>query len=129
MDAAAYAVRKVVRNTAIVREVDRVRQREMWQWVWMSVVLVLVLLGSLWLRYDILWQSGYGMEKLQQERAAEEEKTRFLLLELERLGSPKRIEEHAKTRLHMVAPGPDDAIVIPRAIVPERPPASVVAAR
>ncbi len=129
MDATAYAVRKVVRNKPIVREVDHVRQREMWQWVWMSVVLVLVLLGSLWLRYEILFQSGYGMEKLQQERAAEEEKTRLLLLDLERCGSPKRIEEFAKTKLRMVAPGPDDAIVMPRTIVPERPPSSVVAAR
>lgn len=128
MDATGYALRKVVHNKPIVRELDQVRQREMWQWVWMGLVLVLVLLFSVWLQVGLLSQRGYGMETLQQERAHEEELTRQLQLEIERLSSPKRIEEYATTRLRMVAPG-NDAIVIPRAIAPARPPLSVVAAR
>jgi cell division protein FtsL len=127
MDATEYALRKVVHNKPIVREIDEVRQREMWQWVWMGLALVAVLLVSIWLNVGLLWQRGYGMETLQQQRAAEEETTRKLQLEIERLSSPKRIEE-AATRLHMV-PGLNDAIVIPRAIAPDRPPSSVVAAR
>ncbi len=126
MPAAEYAVRKVVHNAAIVREVDEVRQREMWQWVWMSVVLVLVLLVSVWLHSGLL-QHGYRMEQLRRARAAEDENARLLRLEIERLSAPKRIEEFATRQLHMVAPGLADTIVLPRVVVPAPPPSSVVA--
>jgi cell division protein FtsL len=128
MDATGYALQKVVHNKAIIREVDELRQREMWQWAWMGLVLVAVLVACVWLHIGLLWQRGYGMETLQRQRAAEEEKTRQLQLEVARLSSGKRIEEFATTRLHMV-PGLNDAIVIPRAIAPQRPPSSVVARR
>jgi len=128
MDATGYALQKVVHNKAITREVDEARQREMWQWAWMGLILVAVLVACVWLHIGLLWQRGYGMETLQRERAAAEEKTRRLQLEIARLSSGKRIEEFATTRLHMV-PGLNDAIVIPRAIAPQRPPSSVVARR
>jgi len=128
MDATEYALRKVVHNNPIVREVDEVRQREMWQWVWMVVVLVSVLLVSVWLHLGLV-DHGYRMEALQQERAAEEERGRLLRLDIERLSSPRRIEEFATTRLQMIAPGLNDAIVLPRVVPPDRPPSSVVAAR
>ncbi len=129
MTAAGYALRKVVPNKPIVREVDVVRQREMWQWMWMGLVLVLVLLVTVWLQLGLLGQRGYGMETLQQQREVEAQRARVLQLELEQLSSLKRIQDYATTRLHMVAPGANDAIVIPRAVAPQRPPSSVVAAR
>ncbi len=128
MDATEYAVRKVVQNNAIVREVDPVRQREMWQWVWMGVVLVVVLLVSITLHLGLL-QHAYEMERLQRAHAAEEETGRQLRLDIETLSSPKRIEDLATGRLKMVAPALDDTIVIQRVVSPAHPPSSVVAAR
>ncbi len=127
MDAAEYAVRKVVQNNPI-REIDEVRQREMWQWISMSVVLVLVLLASTWLRGSLL-QHAYQMQRLQDARAAEEAAGRQLRLDIEMLSSPKRIEDYATRRLKMVAPGLNDAFVLHRLVPPDRPPSSVVAAR
>ncbi len=127
MDATTYAVRKVVQNNPIVRELDEVRQREMWQWIWMGVVLVLVLLAWTWLGAT-LRNYAYKTEELQQALATEEDTTRRLQLEVGVLSSPKRIEDWATGRLHMVSPGIEDAFVLQRVIVPERPPSSVVAA-
>jgi cell division protein FtsL len=62
------------------------------------------------------------------ERAAEEETRRRLLLEIETLRSPKRIETLATERLHLVAPSRDEAIVIER-VLPADPPAKSVVAR
>jgi len=128
MGAAEYAVRKVVQNNAIVREVDEVRQREMWQWVGMGVVLVFVLLGSIWLRGGLL-QHAYQMERLQNARTVEQETNRQLRLDIEVLSSPKRIEDLATGRLQMIAPGLNDTFVLHRVVAPARPPSSVVAAR
>jgi cell division protein FtsL len=128
MDATEYALRKVVPNKPIVRQIDEVRQREMWQWVWMGVVLVLVLLVSITLHLRLL-QHAYEMETLQRAQAAEDETNRQLRLDIETLSSPKRIEDLATRHLRMIAPALDDAIVIQRVVSPERPPSSVVAAR
>jgi cell division protein FtsL len=128
MEATEYGLRKVVQNHPIVREIDEVRQREMWQWVWMGVVLVLVLLISTWLRGRLL-QHAYQMGRLQDTRAAEQATNRQLRLDIETLSSPKRIEDLATGRLQMIAPGLDDAFVLERVMAPKRPPSSVVAAR
>ena len=127
-DTFEYAIKKDVRNNPIVREVDHTRQRELWRWVGISVVLVGVLLFSAWQHFELL-RHGYRVEQMQRQRAAEEEINRHLRLEIETLKSPARIESLATGRLHMVAPGPNEAVVIERA-VPARPPArSVVAQR
>jgi hypothetical protein len=128
MDAAEYALRKVVRNTLVVREVDEVRQRELWQWVCVGVVLVLVLLFSAWQRSELL-RYGYEIQTLQQKRAEEAEIGRHLQLQVEQLRAPKVIEDYAIDHLDLVRPGEADAIVIERVTPPERPGPSVVAAR
>ncbi len=128
MGATEYALKKVVQNNAIVREIDEVRQREMWQWVCMGLLLVVVLVFSVW-QHSAMVQHGYRVEALQRARAAEEETGRRLRLEIETLRAPTRIEPLAIQHLHMVAPGQDQAIVIERVVPAERPPASVVAAR
>ena len=108
-----YAIKKDVRNNPIVREVDEARQRELWKSVGIAGFLVLVLLFSAWQHFELL-RHGYQIEEIQRERAAEQETARRLRLEVETLKSPQRIEALATQKLHLVAPGRDEAIVIKR---------------
>lgn len=123
-----YAVKKDVRNNPIVREVDEARQRELWKSVGIGGLLVLVLLFSAWQHFELL-RHGYRVEELQRERAAEEDATRHLRLEIESLRMPQRIEALATEKLHLVAPTRDEAIVIERVLPADPPAASVVARR
>ena len=123
-----YAIRKDVRNNPIVREVDRERHVEMWRSVGVGVFLVAVLLFSAWQHFELL-RHGYRIEQMQKERAAEQEITRHLKLEIDTLRSPARIERLATSRLGMVAPTADDASVIERVTTTAPPPRSVVARR
>ena len=127
-EAFEYAIKKDVRNNAIVREIDRDRQREMFRSVAVGLVLVAVLLFSAWQHFELL-RHGYRLEQMQKERAAEEEIHRHLRLEIETLRSPARIEKLATGRLRMVAPGPGDAAVIERVLPSTPAPRSVVAQR
>jgi len=123
-----YAIRKDVRNNPIVREVDRERHLEMWRSVAVGVFLVAVLLFSAWQHFELL-RHGYQIERMQQERAAEEEVNRHLRLEIETLRAPKRIEKIAIEQLHLVPPARGQAIVIER-VTPAAPAEkSVVASR
>jgi cell division protein FtsL len=127
-EAFEYAIKKDVRNNPIVREVDSARHRELWKTVGLAGLFVVILLVWAWQQFDIL-RHGYRVEEMQRERAAEEETARQLRLEIETLKSPKRIEELATQKLHLVAPTRDEAIVIER-VVPAEPPArSVIAQR
>ena len=123
-----YAIKKDVRNNPIVREVDEARQRQLWRSVAIGGALVLVLLFSAWQHFELM-RHGYQMERMLQERAAEEEINRRLRLEVETLRAPKRIEEIATKELNLVAPSREQAIVIER-VTPAAPPEkSIVAAR
>ena len=122
-----YAIKKDVRNNSIVREVDQGRQRELWISVGVAAFLVSVLLFSAWQHFELL-RHGYQVEEIKRQRAAEEETSRRLRLEIETLRSPKRIEALATQQLHLVAPSRDEAIVIER-VVPADPPAASVVAR
>ena len=128
MDAAEYALRKVVRNNPIVREVDEAQKRELWRSVAIGVFLVAVLLFSAWQHFELL-RHGYQIERMQRERAAEEEVNRHLRLEIESLREPARIEKIAKEKLQLVEPSADEAIVIERVTPAVPPDASIVAAR
>jgi hypothetical protein len=64
------------------------------------------------------------MQKTVQQQ---EEINRHLRLQVEALKSPTRIAPLAESRLHMMAPGPGDAIVLERAVAAEPPARSVVA--
>jgi cell division protein FtsL len=127
-EAFEYAVKKDVRNNPIVREVDEARQLELWKSAGVGGFLVLVLLFSAWQHWEQLHQR-YQLEPMEHQRAAEEDTSRHLRLEIETLRSPKRIETLATEQLHLVAPTRDEAIVIER-VVPADPPArSIVAQR
>lgn len=123
-----YAIKKDVRNNPIVREVDRDRHREMWRTAAICVFLVSVVLFWAWQHFELL-RHGYRLEQMQRDRAAETEVNRHLRLEIETLRSPVRIERLATDRLQMVTPGPDDAAVIERVLLPPAPPQSAVARR
>lgn len=127
MESFEYAIKKDVRNNPIVREVDERRQRELWTSVGIAGLLVGVLLFSAWQHFELL-RHGYKVEQLQRERAAEEDLSRHLRLEIDTLRAPQRIETLATEKLHLVAPSRDDAIVIER-VVPAEPPAKSVVAR
>jgi len=121
-----YAIRKDVRNNPIVREVDSARQRELWKSVGLTALLVVLALFFAWPHFEMTL-NGYRIEQLQKEREAEEEMTRQLRLEIETLRSPGRIENLATTRLHLVTPKQDEAIVIERVVPAELPASSIVA--
>ncbi|HZT75092.1 MAG TPA: cell division protein FtsL [Vicinamibacterales bacterium] len=121
-----YAIKKDVRNNPIVREVDEARHRELWKSVAVAGFLVLVLLLSAWQHFELL-RHGYQIEEMQRQRAAEEETTRRLKLEIETLRSPQRIETLATEKLHLVAPARDEAVVIERVPANDPPAKSVVA--
>ena len=123
-----YAIKKDVRNNPIVREVDEARQRQLWRSLAIGGFLVLVILFSAWQHFELL-RHGYEIQRMQRERAAEEDMNRHLRLEIETLRSPARIERIATKELHLVAPVRDQAIVIER-VTPSAPPGkSIVAAR
>jgi cell division protein FtsL len=123
-----YAIKKDVRNNAIVREIDRERNREMVRSVAIGVFLVSVLLFWAWQQFE-LRRNGYRLEQMQQERAVEAEVNRHLRLEAQTLQAPERIERIALGRLRMVAPRPEDSSVIVRVVETPPPPRSVVASR
>jgi cell division protein FtsL len=127
MEAFEYAIKKDVRNNPIVREVDDARQRELWTSIGVAGFLVLVLLVSAYQHFELL-RHGYQVEELQRQRAAEDDITRQLKLEIDTLKSPRRIESLATKQLHLVTPSRDEAIVIER-VVPAEPPAGSVVAR
>jgi cell division protein FtsL len=121
-----YAVRKDVRNNPIVREVDSARQKELWKSVGLTAFLVVLALFFAWPHFEMTL-NGYRIEQLQKEKEAEEEMTRQLRLEIETLRSPNRIELLATTRLHLVTPKQDEAIVLERVVPAELPASSIVA--
>ena len=127
MEAFEYAIKKDVKNSAIVREIDEARQRELWISVGLAGFLVLVLLFSAWQHFELL-RHGYQIEEMQRERAEQEELSRQYRLEIETLTSPRRIEALATRTLHLAAPTQDETVVIER-VPPVDPPAKTVVAR
>ena len=128
MEAFEYAIKKDVRNNPIVREVDDAWQRELWTSAGIAAFLVVVLLFSAWQHFELLRQ-GYQVERLQRERAVEEDAARHLRLEIETLRAPTRIEALAMQQLRLVAPSREEAIVIERVVSPDAPSSSIVARR
>jgi cell division protein FtsL len=123
-----YAIKKDVRNNRIVRELDEARQRQVWRSLAIGGFLVIVILFSAWQHFELV-RHGYEIQRMQRERAEEEEVNRHLRLEIETLRSPARIEEMAIRDLHMVVPTRAQAIVLER-VTPSAPPEkSIVAAR
>jgi cell division protein FtsL len=99
----AYAFRRPVRNTYLVRERDRRLAREL-----AAVVAVVVLLGGgllayTWLHLEAL-RTGYRIDLLERQLRDLSQIQRQLQLEASYLGSPQRIEERAVRELDMQQP-------------------------
>ena len=92
-----YAIKKDVRNNPIVREVDQERLRQLWKTAGIGIVLVVVVLFSVWQNFELVWH-GYEMQRLQQQRAEEEEINRRLPLELETLRSEVEQQPDVQSR-------------------------------
>ena len=123
-----YDIKRDIRNRPIVREVDKTRRRQLWRSLGIGVCLVVVLLFSAWQHFELL-RHGYEIEQMEKERAKALETNRHLLLEIETLRAPQRIERIAIGDLHLVAPTAADSHVIER-IAPTPPPdRSVLASR
>ena len=116
-----YAVRKDIRNNPVVREIDLQQKREFNRMVWLAAMIVGMLLFSAWQHFEIV-NSGYKVERLRVEKAAEESFNRKLRLDLETLRRPQYVESYAVRQLRMVAPTSADTLVIERttASVPGR---------
>lgn len=105
--------RQKIRNSRIHRDVDPERQREFQLLLLVVLPLVILLVVTGWQHFQLL-QHGYEVERLRQEQARELETNRHLRLEIESLRAPARIERIATEQLDLVAPAPDEAIVIER---------------
>ena len=123
-----YDIKRDVRNNPIVREIDKVRQRELWRSGAVGVCLVAVLLFSAWQHFELL-RHGYEIEQMEQDRALELELNRHLRLEIETLRSLRRIEQIAIEELNLVAPTPAEVQVIERIAPAASPDRSVVVSR
>ncbi len=109
-------------------EVDKTRQREYLRWLLVGLVLLSAMLFNVWQRLATV-NRGYRLEEVQRQREQEEAFGRHLRLEIATLEAPDRVERVAVDRLHLVAPGREDAFVVERVVPPPQPPSSVVALR
>jgi cell division protein FtsL len=122
-----YTFRRTVANRPIVHEFDKVRQRDLWQLVGSFLVIAAILLVWVWERHQIQ-HYGVEMARLQQQEDTQETERRETRSQIEQLRSPTRIAKLAIGQMHLVPPGPDDAVIIQLAVSAPAPPASVVAA-
>ncbi|MEO5895905.1 MAG: hypothetical protein ABIS06_09410 [Vicinamibacterales bacterium] len=122
-----YAIKQDVRNNPIVREVDEARQRQLWRSFGIGGILVVVLLFSTWQHFELV-DHGYKLQRLEKERAVEIEINRHLILQVETLRSPERIESIAR-KLNLGAPTRETAIIVERAAPSAPPDRSALASR
>jgi cell division protein FtsB len=105
----AYAPRRPVVNTYLVRERDRRLAREL-----AAVVLVVLLLGGGLLGYTWVHleaqRTGYRIDSLERQLRELSRVERQLRLEAAYLAGPQRIEQRAARELGMRQPGLDQMI-------------------
>src|SRR5204863_7601398 len=118
----------VVSSDPVRRAVVHTGKPALWTAVRPPPQLVALPLFVAWPHFEMTLD-GYRIEQLQKQKVAGEEITRQLRLEIETLRSPKRIEMLATTRLHLVTPKQDEAIVLERVAPAELPASSIVALR
>jgi cell division protein FtsL len=105
----AYALRRPVVNTYLVRERDRRRWREL------ALVLLVVLslggglLSYTWIHLEAI-RTGYQIDKLERELTEQTRQERELRLEATYLASPSQIEARAVGELHMQPPALEQVV-------------------
>jgi hypothetical protein len=106
-----YAIKKDVRNNPIVREVDLAQRRDFRRTVWLAVLVVATLLFSAWQHYEVVLY-GSRIASAQEQLVSERSKNRQLRVEHESLVAPALLARRGLDELHMVAPSPNDTMVI-----------------
>lgn len=105
----AYAFRRPVVNTYLVRERDRRRQREL------ALVLLVVLclggglLGYTWIHLEVL-RTGYEIDTLEKRLDELTKHERQLRLEASYLAGPSQIERRAVQELGMQLPALEQVV-------------------
>ena len=105
----AYAFRRPVVNTYLVRERDRRRQREL-----ALVLLVVLCLGGgllayTWIHLEVM-RTGYEIDRLEKELAELTKQERQLRLEASYLAGPSQIERRAVQELGMQPPALEQVV-------------------
>ncbi|MEA2603891.1 MAG: Cell division protein FtsL [Acidobacteriota bacterium] len=105
----AYALRRPVVNTYLVRERDRRRWREL-----ALVLLVVVSLGGgllayTWIHLEVT-RTGYRIDRREKELTELTREERQLRLEATWLASPSQIETRAVSELHMQPPALEQVV-------------------
>jgi hypothetical protein len=105
----AYAFRRPVVNTYLVRERDRRRQREL-----AGVLLSVLCLGGgllayTWIHLEVL-RTGYKIDSLDRRLGELTQQERQLRLEASYLASPTQIERRALRDLKMQPPGLEQVV-------------------
>lgn len=105
----AYALRRPVANTYLVRERDRRRTRELG-----LVLLVVISLGGgllsyIWIHLQVL-SAGYRIDELERENVELTRKERQLRLEAAYLASPSQVESRAVKELGMRSPALEQVV-------------------
>jgi len=108
-----YAIKKDIRNNAVVRELDTRQKREFRHIVCLACGAVAMLLFGAWQHFETL-RHRMAIEELKLNRAYEETVNRRLRLNLETLRTPQEIERRARRELGLVAPSSTDTLVIER---------------
>lgn len=117
-----YAIKQDIRNNPVVREVDRDQKREFLRTLGWAALGVGMLMFALWPRASLM-ATGYRLERLREQLAAEQINQRKYRLDLEVLLRPQELQRRATRELHMVEPTERDTVVL------ERVPASLPASR
>lgn len=99
----AYARRRPVVNTYLVRERDRRRLRELARVLLLLLPLGFALVGNIWVRVEVI-RYGYRIHELEGELAQLNRRERELRLEAAYLASPQRVEARAEKELGMRPP-------------------------
>ena len=122
-----FAVRRDVRNTTIVREVDRERQ-----WRLLRAAAVGVLFVALFTlnvhQHDTARQWTSKREEVLAAQKHEASRRRHLQLEVDAQSAPAVVAARA-AELGMVAPGAESSVVVERVTSSPPPARSVVASR
>lgn len=105
----AYAFRRPVANTYLVRERDRRRVRELLVVLGIVVCLGGSLLAYTWIHLEVT-RAGYRIDKLERDLSDLERQERQLRLQASHLGSPRQVEERAVTELGMQPPSLDQFV-------------------
>jgi len=107
--ASAYAFRRPVANTYLVRERDRRLRRELFAVVGVVLSLGGGLLGYTWMHLSLL-DTGYRIVALEREERDLAQEERRLSLETAYLASPQRVESRAAKELGMQSPATEQVV-------------------